>query len=308
MPDVRGPALVTGASGFLGGNLARTLADADVPVALVLRPSTTRSLAGLDDHPSVTVHEHDGTAAGLRAIVQRVEPQACFHLASLFLASHCPGDVDALVESNIRFGAQLVESLTLDATDCVLVDTGTSWQHFASGDAYRPVNLYAATKQAFQDLLAFYCDARGLRAITLQLFDTYGPGDARPKLLALLARHARSGEPLKMSSGEQLLDLVHVDDVTAAFLRAAELLQAPGRDAGHVAYGVSSGAALSLRELVDLVGGVLGVPSPVELGALPYRDREVMVPWSPPQQLPGWSPQVPLREGLAEFLGGRDHG
>ena len=101
------------------------------------------------------------------------------------------------------------------------MNTGSYSQHYG-GRAYSPVSLYAATKQAFQDILQFYCEVRGLRAVTLELPDTYGPDDKRPKLFSLLDRVARSGETLQMSPGEQLLDLLHVDDVVHGYEVAAD--------------------------------------------------------------------------------------
>jgi hypothetical protein len=42
----------------------------------------------------------------------------------------------------------------------------------------------------------------------------------------------------------------------------------------------------------------LGKELEVEFGALPYRPREVMVPWTNGKRLPGWKINVPLAEGL----------
>jgi nucleoside-diphosphate-sugar epimerase len=287
--------VVTGATGFLGGALAAHLAAAGHEVACVVRPGSDRAALPA----GVAVAEHDGTAAGMRAIVAGARPETVFHLASLFLAEHRPDDVDALVTSNVAFGTQLAEACAQHGVGR-LVNAGTSWQSF-EGPGYRPVNLYAATKQAFEDVLAYYADATPLRAITLRLFDTYGPSDPRRKLLRILRDAVRTGEPLAMSPGEQLLDLVHVDDVVAAFAAAADRLAA-GAVAGHEVYGVSSGERLTLRELVALVGEVAGRPLEVEFGGRPYRAREVMRPWEPGAALPGWAPRVGLREGLAGYL------
>jgi nucleoside-diphosphate-sugar epimerase len=54
-----------------------------------------------------------------------------------------------------------------------LVNAGTTWQHYL-GQVYDPVNLYAATKQAFEAILKFYTSTRDFQAITLELTDTYG--------------------------------------------------------------------------------------------------------------------------------------
>ena len=127
-----------------------------------------------------------------------------------------------LVDSNVLVGTQVAEAM-LRAGCRGIVNTGTSWQRDARG-AYDPVCLYAATKQAFEDVLTYYVSAEGFAATTLRLYDTYGPDDPRPKLVNALAGALRSGTPLSLSPGEQLLDLVHIDDVTAAFAAAGRRL------------------------------------------------------------------------------------
>ena len=77
------------------------------------------------------------------------------------------------------------------------------------------MSLYAATKQAFTDLLVFYAEVEGLAVHTLELMDTYGPGDPRAKLIPFLLRAGAEGTTVEMTDGTQLIDLVHVDDAVA---------------------------------------------------------------------------------------------
>ncbi|HZX25681.1 MAG TPA: NAD(P)-dependent oxidoreductase [Telluria sp.] len=287
--------LVTGASGFVGAALARRLVELGHEVHLVLRPESAAPALG----PSVQLHRHDGSTAGLADIVRTAAPDAVFHLASLFLAAHTPADVERLVTSNVLFSTQLAEAMA-GADVRLLVNTGTSWQHYEDAQ-YDPVNLYAATKQAFDAILRYYSAAAGLRVATLKLFDTYGPGDPRPKLLHLLKKTALSGAALAMSPGEQLIDIVHIDDVVAAFVLAWERLRDGAQAEAMADYAVSSGAPLPLRELAALYARVTGLPLNIEWGGRAYRNREVMRPWTQGRPLPGWAPQVPLEEGIARF-------
>lgn len=287
-------ALVTGAAGFIGGGLVRRLLAEGWEVhALLGRSCLREALAEVEDR--ITVHLHDGSMAGMTAILEAARPDVVFHLASLFLSEHRPDQVGELIGSNLLFSTQLAEAMSLSGAKN-LVNTGTSWQHFGTED-YRPVNLYAATKQAFEDLLAYYHDARGLSVITLKLYDTYGPGDRRPKLINLLLDAARTGRPLAMSPGGQTVVLTHLDDVTAAFAAAAQRLlaaEAPLREDFLV-----SGDRLTLRELAARVAEATGRPLNIEWGGRPYRDREVMAPVaSEGRLLPGWTPGITLEEGL----------
>jgi nucleoside-diphosphate-sugar epimerase len=288
--------MVTGASGFIGSHLLGHLSRAGWQVAAIARPASASSLALLPAGPKV--YTYTGETSEVVQAVADFQPHVIFHLGSLFLAQHDATQIAPLISSNILFGTQLLEAMRL-AGITTLVNAGTAWQNF-EGDAYNPVNLYAATKQAFEDILLYYVETADLKAITLRLFDTYGPSDTRPKLLALLIDALKSGEPMGMSPGDQLLDLTHVEDICSAFLHAANLLL--NHDApSHDVYGVSCEERHTLRELVTLFEEIAGKKLPITFGARPYRDREVMEPWQGPQ-LPGWHAKISLREGLRRLL------
>lgn len=292
------PVLVTGATGFIGGHLAARLADDGRPVHLVVRSTSRRPLDhGLETRQNVHVHVLPSETADVLQLVRSIAPETTFHVASKFVAAHAVEDIVPLVSSNVLFPTVLAEALS-QVVDAVLVDVGTSWQHFESGDAYRPVSLYAATKQACQDVLAYYADATPLRAVTLKLYDTYGPEDHRGKLLSAIAASASGGPALQLSPGEQELDLLHVDDVVDAMIHAEGLLRG-GQLEGYQRFAVKSGSPVTIRELVETFECATGTPPAVEFGARPYRPREVMTVWPATSSLPGWTPRIALDDGLA---------
>jgi nucleoside-diphosphate-sugar epimerase len=231
--------------------------------------------------------------------MQKAEPGIVFHLASLFIVEHQPKDVAQLIQSNLLFSTQLLEAMKQIGVNH-LVNTGTSWQHYWNED-YNPVNLYAATKQAFEDILRYYLETTELKVITLKLFDTYGPDDPRPKLMHLLKRIVDSEEILAMSPGKQLIDLVHIYDVVEAYLLAARRLL-DGTEKKLHSYAVSSGSPLSLKELAHLVGETLGRELNIKWGGRSYRKREVMLPWNTGLSLPGWHPHTNLKEGVRSIF------
>jgi nucleoside-diphosphate-sugar epimerase len=286
-------ALVTGATGFVGGHVARHLADSGWEVHAVVRPETKAGAF------SGTRHTHDGTTEGMLAIVAVSRPDVVFHLASLFVAEHRVDQVAPLVASNLLLGTQLAEAMRAHGRT-LLVNTGTAWQHFHAQE-YEPVNLYAATKQAYLDLLRYYEEAAGMRVITLELYESYGPADPRPKLMTALVKAARQGGSLALTDGKQRLDLVHVKDIARAYARAAERLLA-GEVKSSERWAVRTGQPRSVRELVELVGRAAGMPLEAQWGARAYRARELMEPPERPV-LPGWQAEIPLDMGVRELLG-----
>ncbi|MCL1470567.1 NAD-dependent epimerase/dehydratase family protein [Argonema antarcticum] len=294
-------ALVTGATGFIGSHLTHQLVELGWRVHIVIRPSSTLGhLQRLRD--SIAIHTHDGTTEGLFAIVEAVRPTVVFHLASLCLAQHTPADILPMLESNISFATHLVEAMVAHQI-YYLVNTGTSWQHYENKE-YSPVCLYAATKEAFEAILQFYIETTPLQVITLKLFDTYGPNDPRENLFTLLEKTAKYSKQLAMSPGEQLIELVYVDDVVDAYIVAASRLQSKEVQ-GHEKYEVSTGSPLKLKEIVEVYEQETGRKVAIKWGGRPYRNREVMVPWNKGALLPGWKAKVGIREGIRRIQNSR---
>lgn len=292
-------ALVTGATGFVAGHLVADLLRNGHDVAVLVRPESDRyrvdALGG-----RCTVHVYDGSTAGLVELVRRADPEVIFHLASLVLSEHRVEDVEPLLRSNVLFGAQLLEAAVGHGVGR-LVNTGSFFQHYGGAD-YSPTSLYAATKQAFASVLAYYVEVRGLAALTLTLYDTYGPDDPRKKLLSLLKAAAGAEEPLRMSPGEQRMALVHIDDVVAAFLHAARLLESAPEEASGAEYSVGPDTLPTLREVAAVYAEATGMAPNIAWGGRPYRTREVMEPW-PGRRLPGWSPTIDLLDGIRRTEG-----
>ena len=284
--------VVTGATGFVGRHLVPALAADGWEVHALTRGPPVESLGPAQFHVVP-----DDTAA-LVDLMAEIAPTSVVHLAALFRGVHRVEDVEPLVRSNVLFTAQMAEAAVRSGTSA-LIYAGTAWQHY-EGAPYSPVALYAATKQAGQDILRFYAEGHGLTVITLKLFDTYGPGDERGKLLSLLADAADSGGVLELSPGEQLIDLLYIDDAVGAFQRALEI---SSERSGWHEYSLETGRALSIREIVQIVGDVLGRPPAVTFGARPYRPREMRERWSAGEPLPGWRPEVELETGLMRTWG-----
>jgi nucleoside-diphosphate-sugar epimerase/glycosyltransferase involved in cell wall biosynthesis len=286
--------LVTGGAGFVGARIVRACLREGWQVAVLYQPENGLSQIQdiLDQVRLYPVLGRDGEVFEVFADFQ---PELVFHLASVFVAQHTSDDILPLLNANVVFGSLILEAMSRCGVR-YLINTGTSWQHYNTED-YSPVNLYAGTKQAFEDILRYYVEAEGFQAITLKLYDTYGPLDPRPKLFSLLESAAGENSTLKMSPGRQSIDLVYIDDVVDAFIVAANRLF-EGKSKHHEVYAVSSGNSLQLRDLVAAYSEITGKDIKVEWGGRAYRRREVMVPWAGGKPLPGWHPKVSLEQGI----------
>lgn len=293
--------MVSGATSYLGDALVRRLVADGVAVRAVVRPDSDRTrLRAIS--PQIDYSVDRGDVCALAEELARDPADVAIHLAGYYVADHTPDQVAALIESNVAFGARFAEAATRAGLRR-FVNVGSYAQRFERGDAYQPLNLYAATKQAFADVLAYYADARDVAVVTLVLFHTYGPGDWRPKLMGAIRDAQASGRPLPLTAeDETTFDLVYVDDVVSALALAAERLCAGEPGVRDREFAVSSGRLTSMSELLEIFERVGGRPIRKNRGAYPSAARSVRAPWRGPV-LPGWRPTVALEEGIRRFLG-----
>lgn len=289
--------LITGITGYIGSHLARTLLPDCEVCGLVREPLHAEYI--VDVREQLRLVTVDGSYASIEAAIREVRPELVYHLATYYTGAHGPEVTPALVASNITFGAYLLEAMS--ACGCsTLVYASTVMAHYR-GREYCPLNLYAATKQAFSDLLAYYTDAGLLQAVTLVLSDTYGPDDHRPKVLNLILDAAQRGEKIALSDGGQDYDVVHVDDVTRAFCMAGEQLLRRD-DWKNETFQVCADRPLTLRQTVELMLKINGLPPETAAwGERPAAEREIRWAAQLYPTLPGWTVEVSLEEGLRQI-------
>lgn len=286
-------ALVTGATGFIGRRVVHLLIEQGWEVHAIVR--STSDCKVLPEN--LTRHVDDGSRRAIESAVVQASASVCFHLAGLFIGTHEPDDVSELIAANITFPARLAEALS-DKTAPLFINAGTYWQHVASSP-YQPAALYAATKQAAEDILRFYAGIGELRVVTLKLHDNYGPRDSRPKLVNILLQAVATGHQVELSGGDQYVDLVYVDDVARAFLIAAEQFMNSETPLWR-SYSVSSGSPVRVREVAWWVEQVTKTRVPATWGARPYRRHEMFEPWNVGPLLPDWQPEVSLEQGIKQ--------
>lgn len=295
--------LVTGGTGFIGSHLVKALAQKEDNQISVIKRSGSDFQFDEDTTKHIKIHELSEDCDNLNDIIQNSKPDIVVHLASLFLSNHKPDDVRPLMQSNVTFPSLLLESMAKNGVTKFL-NTGTNWEYFGESTEYDPVNLYAATKKAFEDILQYYVNVQGFSAITIKFFDTYGPNDQRPKLFSILRKNIEDHKVLDFSPGEQTLDLLYVDDVVDAYIKAIEYLKE--RVSGtYDSFTIGSGKSVKLKEIVSVYEKVYDKKVNIRWGGRPYREREVMSAQADIQEAKDtleWSPRISLEEGLQKVM------
>lgn len=288
--------LITGISGYLGSRLAAALSDSAEVYGIVREPLKTTYLPkSLRD--KLTLLVYDGGGESVLAALEQSRPEIVFHLAAHYTGAHDLATVSALTESNLHFGCCLLEAMS--AVGCRRLVYAATSMAYRLGKGYLPLNLYAATKQAFSDLVSFYTDAGMIDAASVMLSDTYGPKDRRPKVLNLIRQAVLENKPIALTRGQQVFDLLYVDDVVNGLCCAAAATENPS--ASHQFFQLSSQAPLSLKETVEQMLQVNHLTLHADWGGRAEPERQIsrQVKVCPPP--PGWTQQISLQDGFKRF-------
>lgn len=261
--------LVTGPRGFIASRLLQTAPE--------------HQLSAID---------RDFPAGELPALFAREKFDAVVHLATRFSKTHAYGEIDSLIDSNLKLTARLLECANETAVGRFI--TFGTYYEFPS-----PASLYAATKSAMAPILDYYARLGRTRITELYLYDTYGPRDPRPKILNLLVKAATSGDELPLSPGMQKLKLLHVDDVCQAIHQALTLSRGPA-ELDVARYALEPLETLTLREIAAKVETATYCKLNAKWGAYEYTPGVPMEPTLPFAPLPGWTAKIPLQQGLVE--------
>src|SRR2546423_1727422 len=171
-------AVVTGASGFLGSHLVKSLLKAGESVAVLCRPNSNlwRIEAMLSD---VTLIRGDFTAlSSAKQAIQDFRPEAVFHLAWFGVGGRYrddPRQIDlnltgsiALMRLALVIGCQAFVGLGSQA------EYGVQNRRLNERAPTEPINAYGVAKLSTYLILKYLASSH-MRFIWLRLFSAYGP-------------------------------------------------------------------------------------------------------------------------------------
>jgi nucleoside-diphosphate-sugar epimerase len=294
-------ALVTGASGFIGTRLVARLLSEGRRVSALVRPS---SVLPAEWGPRVRVIACDDFSDGnLRRLVD-TPFDAVFHLAAYGVKPD-HRDVGATLRINVELPAVLAQLCSEWRARMVMAGTFSEYRSPTSQNlvteesALEMRKLYGSSKAAGGLMASATAHNSGASFRLLRLFKVYGAGEAPHRLLPALVTGLSKRERVAISSGTQVLDFVHVDDVIEAMLRA----DAHAREKGGIAtWNVATGEGHSVREFAEAVARAMGADAALlGFGALGMRkDDEPWLVGSPDllRSELGWQPSTGLDAGV----------
>lgn len=284
--------LITGATGFIGQNLLCKLVDIRANVIAVAHNNQP-------NNNSVDRIVYDGTYESLFKPLEEIKIDIVIHLATLFIANHQPSQIGGLIDSNVKFGSYMLE-LTRQKNIPYFINTTTYAQAY-NHKGYNPQNLYAATKQCFETIVKYYEETTDTVFVTLELTDTYGRNDTRPKFINLLLNAIEDKNTFKMSLGEQEISYLNIEDAVNAYITTIHLLLSK-KITNNSKFSVYSEEILKLKDLVTLVCSKLNSSIEINRGFYSYRNREIMTFKPSYIKLPDWNAEISVAEGILKMI------
>lgn len=293
---------LTGATGFLGAEIARELcARGHDCVALA------RSRQGADRllqiAPSATVVLGDFfDVAGCQELLARCRPDALLHCGWQGVVGADRNDPRQF--DNVAASVRLAEAALLHGAR-LLVGVGSQAEYGPRAEAIdeadppAPETFYGAAKLSTCNAFSTLGRLHGARVVWGRVFSLYGPGQTDEWLIGGLIRAFLSGEAPALTPCAQKWEFTHVRDAAQAF---CALLETP---AAYGVFNVASGESRSLRDTVLFLRDLIAPQIEPRFGCVPYRTDQVMHLMGKVERIrsvTGWSPVVGLEEGFAETV------
>lgn len=291
---------VTGASGFIGAHVTRALLTRGHSVTVLAMPGDPlRRLQDVAGQFAVATGML-GDVDILRQALAEFRPEACIHLA--WYAE--PGKYLHSLENIPSLTASLNllnELIQVECRKVVMAGTcaeyDTEFGYLQEDTPTRPATLYAAAKLACCLLGRQIAVQAKISFIWGRIFYPYGPQEDERRVVPSVIRTLLQGQSFPATPGEQVRDYIHVEDVAAAFCVLIEK-QADGE------FNISSGVAVTIRQLLETIGNLMGRADLIHFGAKPYRT------WEPPficgdnrrLKALGWQPSYTLDQGLSATI------
>lgn len=297
--------IITGATGFVGANLARRLLQEGHDLHLLVREGhATWRIREIREHVHLhPVRLHDAEA--VEQIVCGIRPDWVFHLA-VHGAYSAQTDLQQIVQTNILGTINLVQA-SLKAGFEAFVNTGSSSEYGfkdhppSETEWLEPNSYYAVTKASTTLFCRYTAQSKNVRLPTLRLYSVYGPYEDPMRLIPTLILRGLEGELPPLVDPDIARDYVYVDDVNQAYLLAATC---PDQEPGAV-YNVGTGAQTSLRQVVDVARRVLDIPVEPKWGSMPARVWDTTVWVSDNRKIRrelGWQPAFTFEQGFLKTV------
>ncbi len=323
--------LITGAAGFIGYHLSKTLLDSGHRVIgldamtdyydVSLKEARLDQLRGFDEFVEITgmVEEPDL----MMQIFASEKPDYVVHLAAQAGVRYSIENPRAYLESNIVGTFEILEAARahppkhmLLASTSSAFGANTRMPYKETDRADHQMSFYAATKKSTENMAHSYAHLFDLPITMFRFFTVYGPWGRPDMALFKFTKAILQGQPIDVyNHGDMKRDFTYVEDLVHAITllfdavpeRPADGVVPEGDSLSPVApyrvVNIGNNNAVQLTDFIKAIEAATGLEAKQNL--MPMQAGDVPATWADADlltSLTGYRPKTDVLEGVAAFV------
>lgn len=284
--------LITGSTGFVGRHLVPELLNKGYQILEITR-NIEKSSKLFGNKTTKLLSDDDN----FKRKIKEFRPAIVIHLASYLTSSDNLIEITKLIDTNITFLSKILDAISNVNLE-LFVNTGTFAEYYFGDKELMPSYFYAATKTASRAIVNYYANAYNFKQSTIVPYTIYGGNSSQKKIIDIIYESTFSEKPLNLSPGEQVLDFIHIEDVTNFYIAVIRNIN---RLPNKTNFNLGTGKGHSIKELARHIEQVTNRTTNICWGGKAYRKSDVMYAVANHDTIIenlNWSPKISLKEGI----------
>lgn len=295
--------LVTGATGFIGERVVKELTKYEYELHCITRSRNKFANDSNDKKEKKIVwHTIDLLNLGqLESLIKDIRPEIIIHLAW-----HIVPEGELVMDDRnllwVGVGIRILQVFKEVGGECFVLG-GTAMQYrvdntypIEEGTSLSNDNFYNACKNSLENISKVYCEMHNIRFIGTRIFNVYGENKNKNKFLPYTIINILNHRPVVCRNGDQVLDLIFVEDVARAIVKLI-LVEAQG------IVNIGTGEPVKLRDVVLKIEQIIGNEGYITFLDKEQQDSKMLVANNRKLvDLTGWVPQYTLEKGLKRMI------
>ncbi|MDY4067025.1 NAD(P)-dependent oxidoreductase [Bullifex sp.] len=295
-------AIITGATGAIGTALVNELIKNKVEVLVICRGNSNRNI-NIPDSPLVSKLYCDLKDLSSLKNNTGKEYDVFYHFAWMGTSGVARNDM-YLQNQNVQY--------SLDAVGVAkrfkcrkFIGAGSQAEYGRVEGKLKaktptfPENGYGYAKLCAGQMTRDYSHQLGIEHVWTRILSIYGPNDGQQSMVMSTINKMINGEIPQFTKGEQMWDYLYSGDAARAFFLLGE------RGVDGKTYVVGSGKVKPLAEYIKDIQRIVNPKCEIQLGAIPYDDKQVMYLCADTVELEkdtGWKPSISFEEGIKNVI------